>query len=250
MLIITVVNNFLGLEFLYVKGGIIHGDVSMNNVMINRVWDCESDNMPSRLRMIACTLKQLAIDANNSNSDSAVTTKTQASAISATQALVIDTSTVHAAATSTTVTRTPTVSELTPITEAHDTSLAPAVLSANTVSVAQVSASSVIDQTPASSEEPHFIAVPTALTYHGPTHTSLAAVQANTNTELGAVVQEPTTAALALREHSSNVVDWTGTTEHIESSGMIIDGDFMQYKSQETNLTSVRKPAPICDYVY
>ena len=259
VVVITVTNDFLALEFLYVKGGIIHSDISMNNVMINRVWDCEPHELPSRLRMLICALRQLAIDANDKDDDAAlltaieasttVTTEPQASTISVIQALTIDTSTVHVATTSTTVISTPSVSELTPVTQAHDSTSPLTVSSANAVSVVQVSAPSVISQAPATSDEAHSIHVPTALAYHGPTDTSMAIAQVNMNTELVPVIEEPDV-ALVPREHSDTVADWTGTTEPIESSGMIIDGDFMQYKSQETNLTSVRKPALICDYVY
>ena len=207
--------------------------------MINRIFDCDLDELPSRLRLIACFGELYALHAGGDNEDDTPWAAILASAVmaaesqssemlAAAKALVINTS-VPPAVTSTNVNSTPTVS------------------SANTVSAVQASAPSVDSPTLSTSDEAHTIPVPTALTSHGPTDTLVAVSQANTNTELGPVVEEPADeeSALALvpYEQSDIIADWTGTTEPIESAGMIIDGDFMQYESQETNLTSVRKPA-------
>lgn len=45
-----------GLDFLNRKARVIHGDLSVNNVMISRVWPKESAKTPSQLRAIACAL--------------------------------------------------------------------------------------------------------------------------------------------------------------------------------------------------
>ena len=45
--------------------------------------------------------------------------------------------------------------------------------------------------------------------------------------------------------HSRRPANKTGTTEHIESSGMLIDYDFMRSKDKPSNQTSVR----ICQYI-
>lgn len=43
------------LEFLSQKAHVIHGDISINNIMINRVWDYESNKSPSQLCTLAST---------------------------------------------------------------------------------------------------------------------------------------------------------------------------------------------------
>lgn len=43
-----------GLDFLNGKARVIHGDLSMNNIMIGRVWPKGSAQTPSQLRNIAC----------------------------------------------------------------------------------------------------------------------------------------------------------------------------------------------------
>ncbi len=58
----------LALDFLHRKGHVLHGDLSMYNIMIGRVWPEESDLTPSELRAIACALN--AIGANADGGDS------------------------------------------------------------------------------------------------------------------------------------------------------------------------------------
>ena len=41
------------LEFLSDKGNVIHGDISINNILINRVWGCSVEDSPSQLRVLA-----------------------------------------------------------------------------------------------------------------------------------------------------------------------------------------------------
>ncbi|KAF8342367.1 hypothetical protein F5887DRAFT_887411 [Amanita rubescens] len=47
--------NFL--EFLSEKGNVIHGDISINNILINRVWNSPSEPSPSQLRKLASGIK-------------------------------------------------------------------------------------------------------------------------------------------------------------------------------------------------
>lgn len=249
MLIINIANDFLALEFLYKKGGIIHGDISMNNVMINRVWDYGSNNSPSQLRAIASTNVPVQnATAVNDNGNSTFQSIIQASAISASQALVIDTPVVYAAATSATIIQAQAASESSPIIQVHDITSSlvtpsPVATPAATVSVVQVSATTAIGQAPTTIEPAHFVAVPTALTCRSPTNfTSMAVIQAPTISESVPDIQALTA--------GHGMVDYTGTTEHIEASGMIIDGDFMRYEAQETNLTSVRKSVAILDHIH
>src|SRR6266576_3165225 len=44
------------LEFLSQKGNVIHGDISINNILINRVWDCSLEDSPARLRLLASNI--------------------------------------------------------------------------------------------------------------------------------------------------------------------------------------------------
>lgn len=44
------------MEFLSQKGNVIHGDISINNILINRVWDCSLEDSPARLRLLASNI--------------------------------------------------------------------------------------------------------------------------------------------------------------------------------------------------
>jgi hypothetical protein len=43
-------DNYIALEFLNVHAQVVHGDLSFNNIMINRVWQHKRDRSPSDLR--------------------------------------------------------------------------------------------------------------------------------------------------------------------------------------------------------
>lgn len=43
-------DNYIALEFLNVHAKVVHGDLSFNNIMINRVWQHKHDQSPSDLR--------------------------------------------------------------------------------------------------------------------------------------------------------------------------------------------------------
>lgn len=45
------------MEFLSEKGNVIHGDISINNILINRVWEYSVEDSPSRLRALASGVK-------------------------------------------------------------------------------------------------------------------------------------------------------------------------------------------------
>lgn len=227
----TIANFLLALEFLHQKAGVIHGDISMNNIMINRVWRHGPNDSPSQLRAIASGYSNSIIyakDHDNSTSQSIAqasststaviqapdtfTTVIQASATSAAQALVTPApiGVVSAVATSVAV-----------------------VQASATPAVGQVPVTSTIIQALATSA---VVQVPIPLVLSGPEpSTSIT------------VVEEPAALAVvrAPASHVGPPVAYTGTTEHIESSGMIIDCDFMRFEGQETHLTSVRNPAAI-----
>lgn len=176
----------LALEFLYQTVGVIHGDISLNNIMINRVWKHVPGNSPSRLRIMACSnSRTLTFRTNRANSACRI-----------------------GQVSTTTVIQTPTTSTT--------------VVQASVPSTTQgpTTASTAVVHVPATSDEPA------------------------TSELIPSVQVLATSPALTVQEHSSGVgimVDYKGTTEHIESAGMVIDCDFMRYAGQEINLTSVRK---------
>lgn len=137
-LTLKVLNLFSVLDFLSSKANVIHGDLSVNNILINRVWDHEPAKSPSQLRVLA------SMKAN----------------ILSQSSYVIDVN-----------------SQLHALASAQDTN------------------------PPKLSDSPARNQIPQA-TYAK--------------------------------------VDNAGTLEHIESSGMIIDCDFMRYKDQSNHQTSVR----------
>jgi hypothetical protein len=44
------------LEFLSEKGNVIHGDISINNILINRVWDYSLEDSPTQLQILASNI--------------------------------------------------------------------------------------------------------------------------------------------------------------------------------------------------
>ena len=45
------------MEFLSERGNVIHGDISINNILINHVWEYSVKDSPSRLRALASGVK-------------------------------------------------------------------------------------------------------------------------------------------------------------------------------------------------
>lgn len=136
------------LEFLSTKAKVIHGDLSINNILINRVWNYEPGCSPSQLRHLS-----------TSKADTA-----------------------------------PDVSDL----GFYNDSMSQSGSGSNAGDVVQ---SPDID-----------ISAP--------------------------VVQGPTPALVV--NTSATTVDYGGTSEFIESAGMVIDCDFMRFLGQTTHQTSVR----------
>lgn len=58
-------NFFSALEFLSTKAMVIHGDVSINNILINRVWKYEPGCSPSQLRHLATSKADTASDVSD-----------------------------------------------------------------------------------------------------------------------------------------------------------------------------------------
>ncbi|KJA23319.1 hypothetical protein HYPSUDRAFT_201598 [Hypholoma sublateritium FD-334 SS-4] len=258
------------LEFLYKAVGVIHGDISMNNILINRVWKHEPNNSPSRLRIIACSNARNRAYVNILNN-------------SAPQA-----STVQVSATSTTVIQAPT--NYTTVVQASATSTAQALTSFNhgrsdtgaslgalaaTTSITLLQATSAADQASGTVASVPMLQVSTTSAHFDspPTATSVALVEVPATpvavvevpATSVAVVEVPATSevpattestlmlqasatsadispALAVQADVRPSVDYMGTAEHIEYAGMLIDCDFMRHAGQETNLTSGTLP--------
>lgn len=221
MLIIIVIYNFLALEFLYQKVGVIHGDISMNNIMINRVWNYGPNDTPSLLRIIACAKARKATCAN-----------------------IGPQSVVQVSATSTTVVRAPTAftpsiiqTSTTSAAQVLATSGPPQVISATATSLTVVQAPCPV---PATAVAVVQVAATSAIQQLAPT---FQVSTASAHVDSAPATYDPATCALIDKSRASSVgavVDYAGTTEHIEFAGMIIDCDFMRYEGQEINLTSVR----------
>lgn len=214
MLTMNISKFFLGLEFLSNKVGVIHGDISMNNIMINRVWHHGPDDSPSQLRAIAC-----------------------AAASNISQASTSPTAINQASATSTAINRTPAVSATAASAAQVPITLPPLTQAPAAPIIAQAPAASAIAQAPAASavgQAPATSAVAAATISQTLTTTSAIAG--------GLVTSESVPAAppFASASEDGSVADVAGTTEHIESAGMLIDCDFMRYCNQDTHLTSVR----------
>ena len=58
-------NFFSALEFLSTKAKVIHGDLSINNILINRVWNYEPGRSPSQLRHLAISKANMAPDVSD-----------------------------------------------------------------------------------------------------------------------------------------------------------------------------------------
>ena len=58
-------NFFSALEFLSTKAKVIHGDISINNILINQVWNYEPGCSPSQLRHVATSKANTALDVSN-----------------------------------------------------------------------------------------------------------------------------------------------------------------------------------------
>ncbi|KJA14667.1 hypothetical protein HYPSUDRAFT_208538 [Hypholoma sublateritium FD-334 SS-4] len=219
-----------GLEFLNNKVGVIHGDISMNNIMINRVWGHGPDDSPSQLRAIACAAAGNIANANNqNNSMSQSTVQALATSTAVSQASTSTTDiTASAAQVPTTLpslTQAPAAFVIAPVPAVPAIAQAPAA-----PAVAQAPAAPVVAQAPSTSAA----ASPTIA--EAPTTTSTIA-QGLVTSELAPVVPSS-----ALRSEIGSVADVAGTTEHIESAGMLIDCDFMRYCDQDTHLTSGTLP--------
>jgi hypothetical protein len=135
-------NVFSALEFLSTKAEVIHGDISINNILINRVWNYEPGYSPSHLRHLATSKANMAPHVSESMSQSGSGSNAGA------------------------------------VVQSHD------------------------------------ISAP--------------------------VVEGPATALVV--DPSATSVDYGGTSEFIESAGMVIDCDFMRFLGQITHQTSVRNP--------
>ncbi|KJA13689.1 hypothetical protein HYPSUDRAFT_114335, partial [Hypholoma sublateritium FD-334 SS-4] len=55
------------LDFLNTKAKVIHGDLSINNILINRLWDYGPDNSPSHLRKLASTKANMRLDPDSAS---------------------------------------------------------------------------------------------------------------------------------------------------------------------------------------
>ncbi|KAF9477569.1 hypothetical protein BDN70DRAFT_881054 [Pholiota conissans] len=71
------------LEFLNTKADVIHGDLSINNILINRVWNHTPDNTPSKLRSLAFQVGDADTTPNISGSNEQNNLPTQSVQISA-----------------------------------------------------------------------------------------------------------------------------------------------------------------------
>jgi hypothetical protein len=144
-------NFFSALEFLSTKAMVIHGDISINNILINRVWNYESGCSPSQLRHLATSKADTASD---------------------------------------------------------------------------VSDVGFYDNT---------------MSQSGSGSSAGAIIQ---SLDISAPVVQAPAPALAIDtiDTSTASVDYGGTSEFIESAGMVIDCDFMRLLGQTTNQTSVRNP--------
>ncbi|KAF8971030.1 hypothetical protein BDZ97DRAFT_1753385 [Flammula alnicola] len=77
------------LDFLNTKAMVIHGDLSINNILINRVWNHGPDDSPSRLRSLAFADANTSPNVSSSNDQN---NSTSQSAMMSNEALVVQNS--------------------------------------------------------------------------------------------------------------------------------------------------------------
>ena len=226
-------NEFLALEFLCRKVGVIHGDISMNNILINRIWDWDDDDCPTHFRIIACAHAQFLAYAESL--DLSIPQSAVHVSASATSTAVVQASTTSAATTSFSV--------------VQATSATAQAITFESAPVHEVSITSATFNSEQLTTFESNQSIPTFQAAHAAS--VLAATSALTATSAVATAAVATSSAASSAVASSTVnvevysrdlgpVDHTGTTEHIESAGMLIDCDFMRNEGQESNMTSVR----------